>query len=74
MVTLNIFKFSKSLPFLSFSSNPSLNTLPYRGYSNLAFSTTCGLYPKSSPVKYPYLYNLPDDNPEMLATSLCKSY
>ena len=35
-------------------------------YSNLACSTTPGLYPKSSPVKYSYL----DDNAEIVAASL----
>ena len=43
-------------------------------YSNFAFSTTPGLYPKSSPVKYSYFSNSPDDNVEILSASLSKSY
>ena len=45
---LNLFK---SPSFLSSFSNPLLKTLSYGEYSNLACSTTPGLYPKSSPVK-----------------------
>ena len=43
-------------------------------YSNLTFSTTPGLYPKSSPVKYLYLSSFLDDNEEILAASLSKLY
>ena len=64
----------KSPSFLSFSSKALLKTLPNGEYSNLAFSTTPGLYPKSSPVKYSYFSNSPDDNTEILAASLSKSY
>ena len=39
-------------------------------YSNLACSTTPGLYPKSSPVKYSYLSSSLDDNAEIVAASL----
>ena len=41
---------------------------------NLAFSITLGLYPKSSPVKYCYLFNSLGDNAEISAASLSKSY
>ena len=51
-----------------------LNTSPNKEYSNLALSTTPGLYPKSSPVKYSYLSNSVDDNAEILAVSLSKLY
>ena len=37
-------------------------------------SSTLGLYPKSSPVKYSYLLNLPEDNADILAVNLSKSY
>ena len=59
---------------MSFFSNPLLKTLLNREYSNLAFSTTSGLYPKSSPVRYSYLFNSLDNNAEILAASLSKSY
>ena len=66
--------FSKVLLFLSFSSNPLLKTSPNGEYSNLAFSTTPGLYPISSLVKCSYLSNSPDDNAEILAAPLSKFY
>ena len=48
---------------------------PKGEYSNTQnFSTTPGLYPKSSPVKYSYLSSSLDDNAEVLAASLSKSY
>ena len=47
---------------------------PTGEYSNLACSTTPGLYPKSSSVKYSYLFNCLDDNAEGLDVSLSKSY
>ena len=59
--------------YLSFLFNPLLKTLPNGEYSNLARSTTPVLYPKSSPVKYSYLWNSLDDNAEILAVSLSKS-
>ena len=40
----------------------------------LASSTTSGLYPKSSPVRYSYQSNSLDDNAGILATSLSKLY
>ena len=51
-----------------------IKSSPNGEYSNLAFSTTLGLYLKSSPVKYSYLSNSLDDNAEILATSQSKSY
>ena len=68
-----LFNLFKSPSFLSFSYNPLLKTLPNREYSNLTFSTIIGLYPKSSPVKYSYFSNLPDDNSEILDASLSES-
>ena len=41
------FNLFKSLPFLSFSSNPLLKILPDGEYSNLACSVALALYPKS---------------------------
>ena len=49
-------------------------TLPNVEYSNLACSTTLGLYPKSSPAKYSYLCNCLEDNADILAASLSRSY
>ena len=44
-------------------------------YSNLAFSKTLGLCPKSSTVKYWYFSKRSlDEKPEILAPSLLKSY
>ena len=48
--------------------------MPHGEYSNLVFSITLGLYPKSSHVKYSYLpKRFLDDNAEILAVSLPKS-
>ena len=52
------FNVFKRPPFLSFFPNPLLKTLPYEESSNLACSTTPGLHPKPSPVKYSYLPTL----------------
>ena len=60
--------------FLSSSSNPLLKTLPNGEYSNLAFSATCGLYPKPSPVKYSYFSDSPDESAEILAVSLSRIF
>ena len=46
---------------------------PNGEYSNLAFSTIPGLYPKSSSVKYSCLSNSLDDNADILGASLSKS-
>ena len=54
--------------------NALLSDMPNREYSNLSFSNTLGLCPKSSPVKYSYFPKRSlDDNAEILATSLLKS-
>ena len=63
---LNLFK---STSILSYPSNSLLKPLSNGEYSNLAFSTTPGLYPTSLPVKYS-----PDDNAGILAASLSKLY
>ena len=68
------FSLSKRLSFLFLSSNPLLKTLPNGEYLNLASSTTPGLYFKSSPAKYSYLFSFLDNNTEILAASLSKSY
>ena len=51
----------KSFLFIP-SSNYLLKTLFNGEYSNLACSTTPGLYPKSSPIKYSDLSNSLDDS------------
>ena len=61
------------MTFLSFL-NPLFKALSNGEYPNLAFSTTAGLYSKFSPVKYSYFSHSPDDNAELLAVSLSKSY
>ena len=52
----------------------NLNILPNGEYSNLACSTVLGFKPKSSPVKYSYLSKLLEDNVDILAAFLSKSY
>ena len=53
----------------------SVKTMPNGDNSNLSFSNIFGLYPKSSPVKYSYFSRRSlDDNAEILAASLPKSY
>ena len=56
-VCINYFTFVLLLALL-------LKSSPTGEYSNLAFSTTLGLYPKPSPVKYSYLSDSLDDNAE----------
>ena len=59
----------------SFFLNALLSGMPNGEYSNLAFSNTLGLCPKSSPVRYSYLSKGSlYDSAEVLATSLLKSY
>ena len=53
---------------------PFFKAPPNGEYSNSTFSTTPGLYPKYSPVKYSCLSNYLDDNAEILAASLSISY
>ena len=60
--------------FLSSSLNPLLNILPNGEYSNFACSAVLGLRPKSSPVNKSYLSKLFQDNADILAASLSKSY
>ena len=66
---------------MTFSSFLSFINLLFKAlingeYSNLACSTTPGLYlgTKSLPVKHSYLSNSLDDNAEIVAVSLSKSY
>ena len=68
------FSLFKIPSFLSSFSNSLLKTLLNGEYSNLTCSTTPGLYPQSSPVKYSYLFNSLDDHAEILAASLSRSY
>ena len=68
------FNLFKSPSFLSSSLNPLLNILPNGEYSNFAYSTVLGFKLKSSPVKYSYLSKLLEDNADILAASLSKSY
>ena len=65
--------FNNLVDFIIFF-NALLKTSPNGQYLNLTFSTTPGLYPKFSPVKYSYLSSSVDDNAEILASSLSKSY
>ena len=85
LVVLNLFISSSflSLIFSSYLNNPSflsswlnplLNILPNGEYSNFARSTVLGLRPKSSPVNNSYLSKLFQDNADILAASLSKSY
>ena len=60
--------------FFPFSSSPLLKTLRNGEYTNLAFSTTPGSCPKSSPVKYSYFSNSQNDNAEILAAFLSNFY
>ena len=76
MITI-IFKityaFSKTFNFIFFL-NTLLSNVPNGEYSNFAFSAVLGLRPKSSPVKYAYLSKLLEDNANILAAFLSKSY
>ena len=56
------------------SLNPLLNILPNGKYSNLVCSIVLGLRPKSSPVNNSYLSKFLEDNADILAASLSKSY
>ena len=51
-----------------------LKISPNGEYSNFALSTTPGLYPISSRVKYSYSSSSLDDNADILAASLSKPY
>ena len=68
------YRFFKIPSFLLSLSNPLLKILPNGKYSNLACSTIPDLYPKSLTVKYSYFPNTLDDNAEVLAAFLSKSY
>ena len=69
------FNLFKSPSFLSSSlSNPLLKILPNQEYSNLACSIVYVFKPKASPVKYSYLLKLLEDNADILAALLSKSY
>ena len=81
-IAFNCFSFLTSI-FFSLLNNPSfwssllskpLVKLPSGDYSNLACSTVLRLRPKSSPVKYSYLCKLLEDNADVLAAFLSKSY
>ena len=53
----------------------STKTAPNGEYSNLVFSSTLGLCPKSSPVKYLYFSKRSlEDKADIFAASLPKSY
>ena len=50
-------------------------TAPTGEYSNLVFSSTLGVCPKSSPVKYSYFFKRSlEDKADIFAVSLPKSY
>ena len=67
--------------FFSLFNNPScfspivnpFNNSPKGLYSNFAFCTGCGLYPRSLPVKYSYLFSSPLLQAEISAFFLFKS-
>ena len=59
---------------LSFSLNPLLKIILNGEYSNLACLIVFGFKPRSSPVKYSYLSKLLEDNEDILAAFLSKSY
>ena len=68
------FLFSPYLYFVLFLTL-SERTAPNGEYSNLFFSSTLGLCPKSSPVKYSYFSKRSlEDQAGILAASLAKSY
>ena len=73
-VLFGVFNYFIGFVVLFIFLNLSLNTSPNGEYSNLGLSTTPGLYPKSSPVKYSYLCSSLDDNAEILAASQSKLY
>ena len=73
-VLFGVFNYFIGFVVLFIFLNLSLNTSPNGEYSNVGLSTTPGLYPKSSPVKYSYLCSSLDDNAEILAASQSKSY
>ena len=53
----------------------SVKTAPNGEYSNLVFSSTLGLCPKSSPAKYSYFSKRSlEDKADIFAVSLPKSY
>ena len=54
--------------------NTLLKASPNRKYTNLTFSRTSSLYPKSSPVQCSYFPNSLDDSTKILAASISKSY
>ena len=64
----------KSPFFLSSSLRPLLNILPNGEYSDFACSTVLGLRPRYSPVRYSYLSKLLEENADILAAALSKSY
>ena len=68
------FNLLKRPSFLSSLSNPLLKILPNGEYSNLACSTVLGFKPKSSPRNYSYLSKLLENNADILAAFLSKSY
>ena len=47
-----------------------LSDIPNGEYSNIAFSSTLGLYLKSSPVRYPYFLKSSEEYADILAASL----
>ena len=54
--------------------NDLLSDTPNGEYSNLVFSSTLGLCPKSSPVKYSYFFKRSlEDKADIFAASLRKS-
>ena len=48
-----------------------LSDIPNGEYSNFAFRSTPGLYPKSSPFRYSYFFKSPEEYADILAKSYC---
>ena len=68
------FSLLKSPSFLSTSLKPLLKILRNGEYSNFACSTVLGLRPESSPIRYSYLSKLLEENADISAAFLSKSY
>ena len=68
------FSILKDSSFFSSSFKPLFKNLLNGEYSNLACSAVLGLRPRSAPVRYSYLLKLLEDNADILASFLSKSY
>ena len=70
-----LFTFIMHIIFICFVFSVIRQSHTQRKYSDLAFSNTLGLYPKSSPVQYSYFSKRSsEDKADILAASLFKLY